>query len=160
MARHGRGPLDARALHGDRRPGAVGRLRHFHRGDVDPRHLPPAMRMIPILAHAGHQHLDLSWSWEPVTIALLALTFALYTLGAFRTKLPRWQMLAFYAGWLSLVIALGSPLDGLGGILFSAHMAQHEVLMVVAAPLLVLGRPLAAFLWAMPRRARLPMSAW
>jgi putative membrane protein len=123
------------------------------------------MRVIPILAHAGQHHLDLGavmtwWSWEPLTIALLALTFALYTMGAFRTKLPRWQMVAFYAGWLSLVVALVSPLDALGGILFSAHMAQHEVLMVVAAPLLVLGRPLAAFLWAFPARWRLPMSSW
>ena len=121
--------------------------------------------MIPILAHAGHEHLDLStvmtwWSWEPPIVAALAIAFALYTLGAARTTLPRRQMLAFYAGWLSLVVALVSPLDVLGGILFSAHMAQHEVLMVVAAPLLVLGRPLAAFLWAMPPPARLPMSAW
>jgi putative membrane protein len=37
-----------------------------------------------------------------------------------------------------------------GRVLFSAHMTQHEVLMLVAAPLLVLGRPLIAFLWALP----------
>ncbi|HYU24929.1 MAG TPA: cytochrome c oxidase assembly protein [Thermoanaerobaculia bacterium] len=121
--------------------------------------------MIPIVAHAGHQHLDLStvmtwWSWEPLTVAALATAVALYTIGAMRTTLPRWQMFAFYAGWLSLVVALVSPLDALGGILFSAHMAQHEVLMVVAAPLLVLGRPLAAFLWAMPARWRLPLASW
>jgi putative membrane protein len=35
-------------------------------------------------------------------------------------------------------------------VLFSAHMTQHEVLMVAAAPLLVLGRPVVAFLWAVP----------
>jgi len=29
-------------------------------------------------------------------------------------------------------------------------MAQHELLMVVAAPLLVLGRPIVPFLWAVP----------
>jgi len=29
-------------------------------------------------------------------------------------------------------------------------MSQHEILMLVAAPLLVLGRPLIAFLWALP----------
>jgi cytochrome c oxidase assembly factor CtaG len=43
-----------------------------------------------------------------------------------------------------LVVALVSPLDGLGAALFSAHMVQHELLMIVAAPLLVLGRPLGA----------------
>jgi cytochrome c oxidase assembly factor CtaG len=38
--------------------------------------------------------------------------------------------------------------------LFSAHMVQHELLMVVAAPLLLLGRPLVAMLWALPRAWR------
>jgi cytochrome c oxidase assembly factor CtaG len=33
-------------------------------------------------------------------------------------------------------------------------MLQHELLMVVAAPLFVLGRPLAAFAWALPPGAR------
>src|SRR5205814_7653068 len=61
-----------------------------------------------------------------------------------------WQPIAFYAGWLALLIALISPIDTLGGILFSAHMAQHEILMIVAAPLLVLGHPLVTILWALP----------
>ena len=58
------------------------------------------------------------------------------------------------AGWLALVAALLSPVDALGEILFSAHMAQHELLILVAAPLMVLGRPLAPFLWALPRDIR------
>jgi cytochrome c oxidase assembly factor CtaG len=33
-------------------------------------------------------------------------------------------------------------------------MTQHELLMLVAAPLMVLGRPLPYFLWAFPERAR------
>jgi cytochrome c oxidase assembly factor CtaG len=37
-----------------------------------------------------------------------------------------------------------------GRVLFSAHMTQHEVLMLVAAPLLVLSRPIVLFLWAFP----------
>jgi hypothetical protein len=41
----------------------------------------------------------------------------------------------------------------LGGRLFSAHMVQHELLMVVAAPLLVMGRPLATWTWAFDRRS-------
>jgi putative membrane protein len=64
---------------------------------------------------------------------------------------------AFAAGWLVLVVALVSPLDTLGAHLFSAHMVQHELLMVLAAPLLVLGRPLAAWTWAFapPGRRRI-----
>ncbi|MDB4906908.1 MAG: hypothetical protein JWO05_1692 [Gemmatimonadetes bacterium] len=72
---------------------------------------------------------------------------------------------AFAAGWLALAVALVSPLDALGAQLFSAHMVQHEVLMLLAAPLMVTGRPLAAWAWALPApwRKRLPASlhrAW
>jgi cytochrome c oxidase assembly factor CtaG len=70
-----------------------------------------------------------------------------------------------------LAIALVSPLHALGSALFSAHMVQHELLMLVAAPLLVLARPLVAFARAVPpqwllraftigRRWMLPGRAW
>jgi cytochrome c oxidase assembly factor CtaG len=53
-----------------------------------------------------------------------------------------------------------SPLHRLGGVLFAAHMAQHELLMAAAAPLLVLGRPVVAFLWAVPIDWRRTVGAW
>jgi cytochrome c oxidase assembly factor CtaG len=53
-----------------------------------------------------------------------------------------------------------SPLHRLGGVLFSAHMAQHELLMAVAAPLLVLGRPIIPFLWALPTSWRRAAGEW
>ena len=112
------------------------------------------MRVIPILAHIDATE----WSWEPPVVAALAITVVLYVIGS--PNDPRRQKIAFYAGWLSLVAALVSPLDHLSEVLFSAHMAQHELLMVVAAPLLVLGRPLAAFLRAMPPPWRLPLASW
>jgi cytochrome c oxidase assembly factor CtaG len=89
----------------------------------------------------------LSWSFEPVTIALLVVTAILYAIGASRIRrtIKLWQPLAFAGGLLTLVIALLSPLDELSALLFSAHMTQHELLMIVAAPLLVLGRPHVAF---------------
>jgi putative membrane protein len=49
-----------------------------------------------------------------------------------------------------LVLALVSPLDALASRLFSAHMIQHEVLMIAAAPLLVVASPLAIWAWALP----------
>jgi putative membrane protein len=64
------------------------------------------------------------------------------------------QAAAYAAGLLSLWIALLSPLDRLADVLFSAHMGQHEVLMLVAPPLIVLGRPLYALAWALPEAAR------
>jgi putative membrane protein len=62
----------------------------------------------------------------------------------------RWEALAFVGGWFALFVALVSPVHAWGRVLFSAHMTQHEILMLVAAPLLVLGRPLIAFMWSLP----------
>ncbi|PYS73481.1 MAG: hypothetical protein DMF69_04720, partial [Acidobacteria bacterium] len=113
-------------------------------------------------AHDGKPHVahDLIYTWgmDPFVIASLTLTAGLYYLGVvFLWREARsghgikhWEMLSFTGGWLTLVIALVSPLHPLGEVLFSAHMTQHELLMLVAAPLLVLGRPLVAFLWALP----------
>lgn len=56
-----------------------------------------------------------------------------------------------------LAVALLSPLHEVSEELFSAHMVQHELLMVVAAPLLVLGRPSVIMLWALPLGGRQAM---
>jgi len=63
-------------------------------------------------------------------------------------------MISFFAGIAALVIALDSPVHLIGEQLFWVHMTQHELLMLVAAPLLVLGRPLVPFLWALPQSWR------
>lgn len=103
-----------------------------------------------------------AWNFEPWLLALLALSAGGYLLGLLRLwrqagrgrGVTPSQAGAFGLGWLALVIALVTPLDSLGGYLFSAHMVQHELLMVVAAPLLVLGRPLATWAWALPPAQR------
>ena len=56
-----------------------------------------------------------------------------------------WQPLAFYAALATILVALAS-LDRLSEELFSVHMVQHMLLMLVAAPLLVLAAPWTA-LW-------------
>jgi len=104
----------------------------------------------------------LGWSFEPWVVACLATSAALYALGVARlwrhagtgrgVRIGR--VAAFASGWLLLVAALVSPLDALGSYLFSAHMVQHELLMAAAAPLLVLGHPLAAWAWAFPPATR------
>jgi len=55
---------------------------------------------------------------------------------------------------LPLAAALLTPVAALGHFLFAAHMTQHMLLMVVAAPLLLLADPLPAILWALPRPLR------
>jgi putative membrane protein len=109
-----------------------------------------------------------SWSWDPLVSASLAISAGLYGRGlmrlwrtpAGRRTVRPWQAAAFAAGWLSLVIALISPLDVLSDILFSAHMTQHELLMVIAAPLMVLGRPLIVMLWAFGAGHRQRLTVW
>jgi putative membrane protein len=119
-----------------------------------------------LLAHGVSPHLAEGlwrrWTWEPTTLVLLILSGALYAAGvaalwrrAGRGRGVRtWQAAAFYAGLLSLAAALLSPLAWLSELLFSVHMTQHEILMLISAPLLVFGRPLQAMTWAVPPPSR------
>jgi putative membrane protein len=100
----------------------------------------------------------LAWDAEPWVLALLALALLLYGLGLRalwpRSRLSRGplrrQAIWFGLGWAALAVALASPLDSAGSFSFAAHMVQHEFLMIVSAPLLVLGRPLGVWVWAFP----------
>lgn len=67
---------------------------------------------------------------------------------------PVWRPVSYALGLLFVAGALLSPLDDLAGERFSAHMAQHLLLTMMAAPLLLLGNPLPLVLWGMPPRAR------
>jgi putative membrane protein len=116
----------------------------------------------PVFAHTGvdvvtPDELWHAWSFEPVVIFLLALTAVLYALGLRNSRgaaTSRLQAVTFALGWCALFISQVSPLHKLGSALFSAHMTQHELLMLIAAPLLVASRPLATLLWAFPQRWR------
>ncbi len=107
-------------------------------------------------------------AWDVAVGAGLLLTGAAYVLGLARLWRRagagcgvRWfEALAFAAAWLTIAVALLSPLDTWSDRLFSAHMTQHELLMLVAAPLLVLGRPLVAVPWALPAHLRLSLRRW
>jgi cytochrome c oxidase assembly factor CtaG len=115
------------------------------------------------LAHGSEPH-DLhdvltTWGWEPFSWAGLVLSLVLYVVGVRRlwraagrsgAGIKRWEAWCFAGGWLALFVALVSPLHPWGSVLFSVHMTQHEILMLVAAPLLVLGKPLVASLRALP----------
>jgi putative membrane protein len=70
------------------------------------------------------------------------------------------RIVAFAGGILCLWVALEPPLDPLGGELFAAHMVQHLLLMLAAAPLLAWARPLLAFYMALPPRPRRAVGRW
>ena len=79
-----------------------------------------------------------------------------------RTRAPHpWRVAAFACGLAAVALVLVTPLDHAARERLWAHMVQHEVLVVVAAPLLVLGNPLPAILWALPSRYRSALGpAW
>jgi putative membrane protein len=116
---------------------------------------------LPILAHGGKPHtwhdLVRTWGTEPYVWIGLALSAWLYARGLRRMwrasgggGVRPWEAWCYAGGWVALFVALASPLHPWGRVLFAAHMTQHEILMLVAAPLLVLGRPLIVYLVALP----------
>jgi len=115
----------------------------------------------PAAAAGSGQLSQLTWNWEPWVLTSLALALFGYLCGVRRLdRVARLRVfggtrcVAFAAGVVTLFVALVSPLDALDDQLFSAHMVQHLLLMMVAAPLLVWGRPAMAWLWAFPLPAR------
>lgn len=102
------------------------------------------------------------WSARPGVTVPLVVTTLVYALGLYNCwrragigqGIGLRQAGLFGAGLLTLVAALMSPLDAITASLFSLHMVQHLTLILVAAPLLVLGRPEIALLFAVPRAWR------
>ncbi|MGA8026521.1 MAG: cytochrome c oxidase assembly protein [Bryobacteraceae bacterium] len=101
------------------------------------------------------------WEFDPGVVAPLVISAILYVRGARAQRVSTHrQSVYFWCGWAMLALALVSPLHPLGEVLFSAHMVQHEILMLIAAPLLVLSRPLVTFLWGIPFEWRRSVGAW
>lgn len=106
-------------------------------------------------AHAGEDHGPNYWNIATaITLTILALLYVagltrLWRRDAGRHTIRKWQAAAFFAGLGSAAIALLSPLDRWSDVLFSAHMAQHEILMLISAPMMVAGRPFIVVLWSL-----------
>jgi putative membrane protein len=108
-----------------------------------------------------------AWLSDPGLCVALILAAGIYVFGLRRlrraTNAPRKLRRAawcYAAGWVALAVALVSPLHEWGEMLFFAHMAQHELLMLVAPPLLILGEPGLVFLWALSRSAASRVGRW
>jgi putative membrane protein len=99
------------------------------------------------------------WSWDP---SLIYVTVAglMYVIGGLRPGTSRRRLsnrmeehlreLAFFAGLVSIVIALDSPIDYYSEQLFWVHMGQHIILLTVAPPLILMGRPWPRMWQALP----------
>jgi len=102
------------------------------------------------------------WSTNPLILAALAASGAAYIVLSRRFPPRGRQPLAFWTGELTLVLALLSPLDAGAEYLFTLHMLQHMLLMLVAAALLALATPPGLIGWAYSRPAvrRVVRAVW
>jgi putative membrane protein len=116
-----------------------------------------------VTAHGNETHADsYACTFDPWVVIPLLIAISLYTAGFAklwaRAILGRRQLsqraILYAAGILSLIAALVSPLHSMGERLFTFHMIEHEIVMAIAAPLIVLSRPVATLLWAIPRGVR------
>ena len=101
----------------------------------------------------------MSAALDLTSVLAVGIPASLYAAGSFKLwgrggRIPLWQLLCGAAGFLVLALTLLSPLHEIGERLFSAHMIEHEILMAVAAPIIVLARPALPILWGIPRFAR------
>ncbi|TMC42147.1 MAG: cytochrome c oxidase assembly protein [Chloroflexi bacterium] len=85
-----------------------------------------------------------------------ALAAIVYVVGVarMRRRWPLWRTAIFLLGLAMLLVALASPIDTYAAVSFAAHMVQHMLLTVVAAPLLMLGAPIRPLLRGLPAWAR------
>jgi putative membrane protein len=114
-----------------------------------------------------------SWDWRPEVIIPLVALAALYLTGWWRLRsrttstrntTPRswrrlaapWRPVSYLAGLVVIGIALISPIDVLVQQLFSVHMIQHLLLIMIAPPLLLLANPMPFLLWGLPSSVRKP----
>ncbi len=101
--------------------------------------------------------------WRYAMIIIAAILYArglrnLWSVAGSGHGVARREAIAFLAGLALLGVLVSDVVERFTTSSFAAHMAQHEVLMVIVAPLLVLGRPLATWTWALPPAARMPVA--
>lgn len=133
-----------------------------------------ALAPAPVLAHTsdvvtpgGLMH---HWQPDPFVIAVVLVAGWLHARGRHHLErvagaanrpqpLSRSRSKAFWIGLATLLLALASPLDTVTGTALSAHMVQHILLIAVAPPLILLGRPLPTMIYGLPRSWRRPLVA-
>lgn len=101
------------------------------------------------------------WTWDPWITVPIIVSVLLFAVGWQRLRsrsrhIGHWRRRAtlFGTGMFVLSTALVSPLHEAGERSFALHMTEHELIMLVAAPFLVLAEPLAVLLWAFPPSTR------
>ncbi|MGI9146103.1 MAG: cytochrome c oxidase assembly protein [Chloroflexota bacterium] len=102
-----------------------------------------------------------AWSWDSLILLSTGLVAFVYARGLGRIRrrtrrgaAERWRAASFGGGLAVLLLALESPINTYDDRLFSMHMLQHMLLVLGAAPLLLIGAPLVPLLWGLPDQER------
>jgi putative membrane protein len=93
------------------------------------------------------------WRLDPVVLMVLFAWLATYAAGAralrhTARRLTTREIAFFCAGWAIATLALVSPLCPVSVALFAARATQHVILTLIAAPLVMAGRPVEAVIAA------------
>ena len=109
-----------------------------------------------------------SWDWRLDVILILLTAGMLFLRGWIRLRRrsqrtdwyglgAAWRPFSYGLGLILVGLALMSPLDTLASVLFSIHMVQHLLLIMLAPPLLLAANPMPFILWGLPDLARRPV---
>jgi putative membrane protein len=120
---------------------------------------------LPSFTASAHAHIatgdnlltDWHWRWEVISVLFVFAT--LYLRGWMLLRKMAGEagvsQLVFYAlALIAISCALLSPLDDLASYLLIAHMVQHELLMMLAPPLILLANPVPILLWGLGGSSR------
>jgi putative membrane protein len=103
-----------------------------------------------------------NWPLEWPLAAIAAAAVLYYLGGRASVTAPdaakRGRGACFYLGLLTLALAIDSPIDAYATTLFWVHMVQHVLLMMVAPPLLLLGKPWPRVVRPFPLAVRRPVA--
>jgi len=102
-----------------------------------------------------------TWIVRPEVAGPLLIVAGAYAIGWWQLRrrggaISAWRVAASTGGLVSVLVALSDPFDRLAHASFAAHMVQHLLLIVGAAPLLLMADPFAALCWALPASIRAP----
>lgn len=113
--------------------------------------------MLSLLSHGGpdleRSEVLTDWHLEPSIVLAITVAATLWMLGR-RDQDGRRREIAFWLGLGAVAVALLGPVDAAAGALLSAHMVQHVLLVLLAAPLLAVAAPGPVWLRGTPLPVR------